>query len=73
MAKKTFARSVAWRVAVAFMLVIALLAGGNAADAAELRILSAAARQSGFKEIAADRVTQRGYRPSIFYIEVIAA
>lgn len=64
---KTSARSRTAHVTASFTLVLALLGGSGAADAADIRLLSAAAMQSVFKEIAGEFERTSGHRLTIAY------
>jgi molybdate transport system substrate-binding protein len=66
-AKRSSARLVAARIAATSALALALLGGGGAAGAEEIRLLSAAAMQSVFKEIAGDFERTSGHKLTIAY------
>src|SRR5262249_41746213 len=65
-ATRSSARLVAARIAAASVLAAAVV-GGGAAGAAEVRLLSAAAMQSAFKEIAGDFERTSRHKLSIAY------
>jgi len=64
---KTPPRLVAARIAVTSALAVALLGGANQARAAEIRLLSAAAMQTVFKEIIGDFERTSGHKMVIRY------